>query len=57
MGKIPAATSAADPPDDPPADSPSRHGLSVGPRSADSVLPSSPNSELVAEQITFSPRL
>ncbi len=39
IGRIPAATSAGRPPDDPPADSPSRHGSSVGPCSADSVCP------------------
>src|SRR6185437_6047983 len=55
IGTIPAATNAADPPDEPPADSPSRHGLSVGPCSADSVLPRRPNSELAVEQMTFSP--
>ena len=55
IGTTPAATSAADPPDDPPADNPCPQGLSVGPRSALSVLPSSPNSELVVDQRTRSP--
>ncbi len=48
-GTMPAATAAAEPPEDPPAERPGRHGLCVAPRSADSVLPSRPNSELVVE--------
>ena len=54
-GTMPAATAAAAPPEEPPADRPGPHGFWVDPRSRDSVLPSRPNSELVVEHTICSP--
>src|SRR5690606_504830 len=55
IGRIRAATIAAAPPDEPPAETPARQGFSVVPRRADSVLPSNPNSELVVEHTICNP--
>src|SRR5437588_2954705 len=43
-GRIPAATAAAAPPEDPPGVRPGFHGLRVGPNSSGSVMPLAPNS-------------
>src|SRR5262245_40209582 len=53
MGKYPAATAAAAPPDDPPAECARLHGLRVGPKSCGSVVAARPNSGvLVLAMIT-----
>ena len=44
MGTTPAATNAADPPDDPPTLRDRSHGLRVAPVNNDSVVDVSPNS-------------
>lgn len=43
-GAIPAATAAAEPPEDPPGVWPRFHGLRAGPNSTDSVMALAPNS-------------
>ena len=52
-GTIPAATAAADPPDDPPGVRDRSHGLWVGPKASGSVVGMIPSSgELVRPTIT-----
>jgi hypothetical protein len=53
MGTIPAATAAADPPDDPPGTRDQSCGLRVGPKALNSVVDPMPNSSrLVFPTIT-----
>ncbi len=47
IGTAPDATSAAEPPDDAPAEKSGFHGLRVGGRSKNSVVAVSPNSGIV----------
>lgn len=54
-GTMPAATSAADPPDEPPLVWPVFHGLRVVPNAADSVTSRKPNSGVVLVTIGTSP--
>ena len=54
-GTAPAATSAADPPLDPPVPRSSAHGLRVGPYRTDSVAKFSPNSGAVVCPSATSP--
>jgi hypothetical protein len=52
-GTMPAATAAADPPDDPPGVRCRSHGLRAGPQASDSVIPFAPNSgRLVLPKMT-----
>jgi hypothetical protein len=54
-GTTPAATAAADPPDDPPGVRVGSHGLRVGPVSSGSVIAFAPNSGVVVLPNTTSP--
>src|SRR6478672_10824934 len=52
-GTMPAATAAADPPEDPPGVRCRSHGLRAGPQASGSVIPLAPNSgRLVLPKIT-----
>src|SRR5271170_288579 len=47
IGTMPPATAAAEPPDEPPAESSRFHGLRVSPKAFDSVVNAKPSSGLV----------
>src|SRR5690606_10379857 len=52
-GTMPAATAAAEPPEEPPGERSSAHGLRAGPHASGSVIPLAPNSGvLVLPKIT-----
>src|SRR5919197_3657073 len=55
MGRYPAATAAAAPPEEPPAEWVSRHGLRVGPKSCGSVVAAIPSSGVFFLPIITSP--
>ena len=56
MGARPAATAAAEPPDDPPATRSGSHGLRTGPKWLDSVdEPIANSSRLVFPRVTMPP--
>ncbi len=52
---MPAATAAADPPDDPPGVRVTSHGLRAGPQATGSVMPLAPNSGVLVLPKTTSP--
>ena len=55
IGRPRAATTAAEPPDDPPGDRPLRQGLSVAPPNAGSVVGARPNSLVLVRPTITSP--
>lgn len=55
IGTIPAATAAADPPEDPPVDLSGAHGLRDGPYAAGSVVQTRPNSGTFVRPSTTNP--